>query len=69
MKPGEVSDIVSSPRTAFQIFKLFEARKNPKAEFASLSGEIMNRLRDEKVRGAYEQYVERLKREAKIEKF
>ena len=69
LKPGEVSDIVSSPRTAFQIFKLFDARKNPKAEFANLSGEIMNRLRDEKVREAYEQYVEKLKKEAKIEKF
>jgi parvulin-like peptidyl-prolyl isomerase len=69
LKPGEVSDIVSSKRTGYQIFKLFGARKNPKADFASWSGLIMNRLRDEKVLGAYEQYVEKLKKGAKIERF
>ena len=69
LKPGEVSDLVSSKRTGFQIFKLFGTRKNPKADFASMSGLIMNRLRDEKVTEAYEQYVEKLKKEAKIEKF
>ena len=69
LKPGEVSDLVSSKRTGYQIFKLFAARKNPKADFTSLSGLIMNRLRDEKVIEAYEQYVEKLKKEAKIEKF
>ena len=69
LKPGGVSDVVNSQRTGFQIFKLFEARKNPKADFASMSGLIMNRLRDEKVIEAYEQYVEKLKKEAKIEKF
>jgi EpsD family peptidyl-prolyl cis-trans isomerase len=69
LRPGEVSNIVSSKRTGYQIFKLFGARKNPKADFASMSGLIMNRLRDEKVLEAYEQYVEKLKKEAKIEKF
>jgi parvulin-like peptidyl-prolyl isomerase len=69
LKPGEVSGIVSSKRTGYQVFKLLGARKNPKADFASTSGLIMNRLRDEKVREAYEQYVEKLKKEAKIEKF
>jgi parvulin-like peptidyl-prolyl isomerase len=69
LKPGEVSNLVSSKRTGYQIFKLFGARKNPKADFASMSGLIMNRLRDEKVIEAYEQYVEKLKKEAKIEKF
>ena len=69
LKPGEVSNIVSSQRTGYQIFKVFGARKNPKADFASLSGLIMNRLRDEKVIEAYKQYVEKLKKEAKIEKF
>ena len=36
---------------------------------ASMSGHIMNRLRDEKVMEGYGQYVEKLKKEAKIEKF
>jgi EpsD family peptidyl-prolyl cis-trans isomerase len=69
LKPGEVSNIVSSKRTGYQIFKLFGARKNPNADFASRSGLIKNRLRDEKILEAYEQYVEKLKKEAKIEKF
>ena len=69
LKPGEVSDVVSSQRTGSQIFKLFGVRKNPKADFASVSGLIMNRLRDEKIMEAYKQYVENLKKEAKIERF
>ncbi len=69
LKPGEVSKLVSSPRLGFQIFKLFEARKNPNAEFASVSGVIMNRLRDGKMDEAYERYLGQLKKEAKIEKF
>jgi peptidyl-prolyl cis-trans isomerase C len=69
LKPGEVSDVVSSQRTGYQVFKLFGVRKNPKADFASISGLIMNRLRDVKVTEAYKQYVENLKKEAKIEKF
>ena len=69
LKSSEVSNVVSSKRTGYQIFKLFGARKNPKADIANLSGLIMNRLRDEKIIEAYKQYVENLKREAKIEKF
>ncbi len=69
LRTGEVSEVVSSKRTGYQIFKLLGARKNPKANFAGMSGLIMNRLRDEKILEAYEQYVEKLKKEAKIEKF
>lgn len=69
LKPGEVSSIVTSKRTGYQVFKLLGARKNPKADPTSMLGVIMNRLRDEKVMEAYEQYVEKLKKEAKIEKF
>lgn len=69
LKPGEVSSIVTSKRTGYQVFKLLGARKNPKADLTSMLGVIMNRFRDEKVMEAYEQYVEKLKKEAKIEKF
>jgi peptidyl-prolyl cis-trans isomerase C len=69
LKPGEFSEVVSSKRTGHQIFKLFGTRKNPKADFTAVSGVIMNRLRDKKILGAYEQYVEKLRREAKIDKF
>ena len=69
LKPGEISNIVSSKRTGYQIFKLLEVRRNPKADFASLSGVIMNRLRDKKALEAYGEYVEKLKKEAKVERF
>ena len=69
LKPGVVSEVVSSKRTGYQIFKLFGIRKNPKADFTAVSGVIMNRLRDKKVLEAYEQYVAKLRKEAKIEKF
>jgi len=69
LKPGEVSEVVSSKRTGYQVFKLFGVRKNPKADFAVVSGVIMNRLRDKRVLEAYEQYVADLRQEAKIERF
>jgi parvulin-like peptidyl-prolyl isomerase len=69
LKPGEVSEVVSSKRTGYQVFKLFGVRKNPKADFTAVSGVIMNRLRDKKVLESYEQYVTNLRKEAKIEKF
>ena len=69
LKPGEVSEVVSSKRTSYQVFKIFGFRKNPKADFTALSGVIMNRLRDKKILEAYEQYVANLRKEATIERF
>jgi parvulin-like peptidyl-prolyl isomerase len=69
LKPGEVSEVVSSKRTGYQVFKLFGVRKNPRADFNAVSGVIMNRLRDKKALESYEQYVANLRKEAKIEKF
>lgn len=69
LKPREVSDVVSSKRTGFHIFTLLESRKNSKVDFNSVSGLIMVRLRDKKIMEAFEQYVEKLKKEGKIEKF
>jgi parvulin-like peptidyl-prolyl isomerase len=69
LKPGEVSDVVSSKRTGFHIFTLLESRKNSKVEFSNMSGLIMTRLRDKKIMEAFESYLEKLKKDAKIEKF
>ncbi len=69
LKPGEVSGVVSSRRTGYQIFKLFASRKNPKADFAGVSGLIKNRLRDDKMAEAYDRYVAKLKKDARIQKF
>ncbi|QEM68543.1 hypothetical protein FO488_10430 [Geobacter sp. FeAm09] len=69
LKPGEVSDIVSMRGTGFYLFKLFEARRNPKADYTSMAGTIMNRLRDQRVMDEYTKFEEQLKRDAKIERF
>lgn len=69
LKPGEVSGVVSMKDTGFYIFKLLEARKNPKADYNSMAGTIMNRLRDQRVMDEYKKFEEQLKRDAKIEIF
>lgn len=69
LKPGEVSDVVSMKDTGFYIFKLFEARKNPTADYNSMAGTIMNRLRDQRVSDEYKKFEGQLKRDAKIERF
>jgi len=69
LKPGEVSDVVSSQRAGIHIFTLIESRKNPKTDYNSVSGLIKMRLRDRKITEAYDTYVQKLWKDAKIEKF
>ena len=69
LKRGEVSEVVSSKRTGFHIFTLLDRRKNSKMEFSQASGLIMTRLRDKKIMESFENYVSKLKKDAKIEKF
>jgi peptidyl-prolyl cis-trans isomerase C len=67
LKPGQVSDVVSMKDTGFYLFKLFESRKNPKADLASMTPVIMNRFRDQKVTEAYADYAKQLRKDAKVE--
>jgi peptidyl-prolyl cis-trans isomerase C len=69
LKPGEVSDVMGSQQTGFQIVKLLASRKGPKVSFSASQGSVMNRLRDLKMLESYNQYVAQLKNDAKIEKF
>ncbi len=69
LKPGEVSEVVSSKRTGFHIFTLLDRRKNSKMEFNQVSGLIMTRLRDRKITDSFENFIAKLKKDAKIEKF
>jgi peptidyl-prolyl cis-trans isomerase C len=69
LKPGEVSGVVSMKETGFYLFKLLDARPNPKADYDSMAGSIMNRLREQRVSDAYRNLEEQLKRSAKIERF
>jgi len=69
LKPAEVSAILGSQGTGFQIVKLLESRKIPKVEYPDISATVMNRLRDLKLLEAYNNYVEQLRKDAKIVKF
>jgi peptidyl-prolyl cis-trans isomerase C len=70
LKPGEVSDVLGSPRAGFQIVKLLERRgSHGKADFDGMKGLVMNRLRDLKILQVYDQYVADLKKNARIETF
>jgi len=69
LKPGEVSDVVSSKRTGFHIFTLLESRKNAKMEFGNVASVVMARLRERKIAESFENYLAKLKKDAKIEKF
>jgi parvulin-like peptidyl-prolyl isomerase len=69
LKPGEVSNILGSQPTGFQIVKMIESRKAPKTNYPGISAIVMNHLRDMKLLTAYNTYVENLRKNAKIEKF
>lgn len=69
LKPGEVSDVVASQRAGIHIFTLIETRKNPKMDYNSVSGLIKMRLRDRKITEAYDAFINKLWKDAKIEKF
>jgi len=66
---GAVSDVVYSQRTGYSILKLIDKRKDPKLDLKTMNATVMNRLRDEKIREAYEQYLKKLRSEATIKRF
>jgi peptidyl-prolyl cis-trans isomerase C len=69
LNPGELSGVLGSQPTGFQIVKLLERRQAPKASYESKSAAVMNRLRDLKLLQAYKDYLETLRKEAKIVTF
>jgi peptidyl-prolyl cis-trans isomerase C len=68
LKKGQVSGIVRGEKTGIRIFKLLDSRENPEADFESMRSSITNRMRDEKIREAYDKYIEGLRGKATIEK-
>jgi len=66
LKTGEVSNVLGSRRGRFQVFMVLGSRKKPDVSFQNASGVILNRLRDQKMREAYDQYVARLRREGTV---
>ena len=69
LKPGEVSDVLGSQGTGFQIVKLLAVRKRPKYDYPAVSAVVMNQLRDLKLLEAYNQYVAQLRKAANIVTF
>lgn len=70
LKPGQVSDVVASKPAGFRLYALFETRQTKEnTDFAGLAGLIKMRLRDRKLKESYDQYIAKLWRDAKIEKF
>lgn len=70
LKPGQVSEVVSSKPGLFRLYTLFETRQTKqKTDFEAVAGLIKMRLLDKKIKESYEQYIAKLWRDAKIEKF
>lgn len=69
LKPGEVSGILGTRRTGFQIVKLVGVRRVALPRYEDISAELVNRLRDEKLVTAYHHYLAGLKKEATIVTF
>lgn len=69
LKPGETTSVLPSGQGSFRIFSLLENPRKTQADFTAISGLIMTRLRDKKVKDGYDSYVAKLRRNAKIEQF
>jgi hypothetical protein len=69
LKPGEVSDILGSQQTGFQIVKMLARRKIAQVDYSQVSAVVTNRLQDLRLLEAYNQYLDQLRKNAKIEKF
>ncbi len=66
LEKGEVSTVLQGKRTRFSIIKLIDRKQDPKADLGGQRAGIMNYLRDEKLASAYEEYLKRLRKEAKV---
>jgi peptidyl-prolyl cis-trans isomerase C len=67
MKPGEVSDVVET-QFGYHVIKLTERHEASTDKFEDVKGKINDYLKKEKIQNEVLQYVEGLKKAAKIEK-
>lgn len=66
LSPGGISDVLSSKKTGVCVVKLIDQKTNADATYERMSGSIMNRLRDQRIREAYDRYLAELRTQAKI---
>ncbi len=69
LKKGEVSGVLTASPAGIFIIKVIDRKKNPKTEFANVKAVLENRLIKIKIQEAYDQYLQKLKKESTIKKF
>ena len=68
LKPNETSDIVET-QFGYHLIKVFEKQPAKKIAYADVKDRINKHLQDQKLRTERQLYFDRLKKDAKIEKF
>jgi peptidyl-prolyl cis-trans isomerase C len=68
LKPNEVSDIVET-RFGYHLIKVYDSKPEETLAYADVKDKIAQRMKQEKVEEEAVQYVDQLKKDAKLEKF
>ena len=68
LKPNEVSDVVET-RFGYHLIKVFDNKPEQNLAYADVKDKIIQRMKQEKIEKEAGQYVDKLKKEAKLEKF
>ena len=68
MKPNEVSDVVET-RFGYHLIKVYDIKPEQTLAYADVKDKIIQRMKQEKVEKEAVQYVDKLKKDAKLEKF
>jgi peptidyl-prolyl cis-trans isomerase C len=68
LKPNEVSDVVET-RFGYHIIKVYDNKPEQTKTYAEVKDKIIQRMKQEKIEKEAIQYVGKLKKDAKLEKF
>jgi peptidyl-prolyl cis-trans isomerase C len=68
LKPNEVSDVVET-RFGYHLIKVYDNKPEQTLAYADVKDKIIQRLKQEKIEKEAVQYVGKLKKDAKLEKF